>query len=265
MDLLFGRKVNSKAENNFAGTDRILTIPYISLNRNSVAKILVVLTSLLILASTAALLTDYLIGNTSNLVRKLVKFFYVDLELNAPTFFSTLLLLFAALLLGFISVLKRKQNAKYAWQWAILCFGFLLMAFDETVAAHERLIEPMRSILGEENLGILYYAWVVPAIALVLFLAIFFLKFWLSLPAKTRLYFLIAACLYVGAAIGLELAEGKHSEIYGMDNLTYITLVTIEEGLEMGSVILFIWALLKYIADTYEEVGLRFDASKGDL
>lgn len=257
--------MKSKDDNNFAGTDRVLTIPYISLNPSSVANILVVVTLLLILASTTALLADYLTGNTSNLVRKLVKFFYVDLELNAPTFFSTLLLLFASMLLALVSVLKRSENAAYAWQWAILAFGFLLMAFDETVAAHERLIEPMRSILGEENLGILYYAWVVPAIALVLFLAIFFLKFWLSLPAKTRLYFFVAACLYVGAAIGLELAEGKHSEIYGMDNLTYITLVTIEEGLEMGSVILFIWALLKYSADTYKEVGLRFDAAKGDL
>lgn len=235
--------------------------PHISLSPSSIARTLGIMALVLVLASTTALLTDYLTGHSSALVRKLVKFLYVDLELNAPAFFSTLLLLFAALLLAIISVLKRKQRASYAWQWAILSLGFLLMAFDEIVAVHERLIEPMRSLLGEENLGVLYYAWVVPALALVLFLAIFFLKLWLSLPAKTRLYFLIAACIYVGAAIGLELAEGKHSEIYGMDNLTYIILVTIEEGLEMLSIVFFIWALIRYIGDNYEEVRLRFDSS----
>ncbi len=256
--------MNRKTDNNFVGTQTIMVTAQISLNPALIARVLSALAIILIFASSAAMLTDYLTGHSSVLIRKLVKFFYIDLELNAPAFFSMLLLLFAALLLAVIALLKSKQNASYKLQWAILSFGFLVMAFDETVAVHERLIEPMRAILGEANLGVLYYAWVVPAIVLVLFLALFFVKFWLRLPAKTRLYFLIAASLYIGAAIGLELAEGKHSEIYGMENLTYITLATVEEGLEMAGIIVFIWALLGYIADTYKEVQLRFDNFVGD-
>ena len=46
-------------------------------------------------------------------------------------------------------------------------------------------------------------------------------------------------------------------ELHGRDNLTYSMMVTVEESLEMGGVILFIWALLVYIADNYKEV--RFE------
>ena len=34
---------------------------------------------------------------------------------------------------------------------------------------------------------------------------------------------------------------------------------TVEESLEMAGVIIFIWALLKYIAENYKEVRFRFD------
>ena len=213
---------------------------------------------ILILANITALLADHLTGYNSILIHKLVKFFYVELELNAPAFFSMLLLLFASLLLAVITVFKKKHAAPFVLEWSILSFGFLYMAFDEIVAIHERLIEPMRSILGETNLGIFYFAWVVPAIALILILAVFFLRFLLNLPMKTRLLFLIAAALYLGGAVGLELIEGKYAETYGKENLIYIVLTTLEESLEMIGTIVFIWGLLGYIADTYRRVEVRF-------
>lgn len=231
----------------------------VSLNPNRVARILSGLAFFIVIDSTVAVLTDYFTGHSSSFAHKVVKLFYVDLELNVPAFFSMSLLLFAAVLLAGITFLKKKQTDRYVLHWALLSCGFLFMSFDEIVAVHERLIEPMRTVLGEEHLGVLYFAWVVPAIALVLFLALFFLRFLMSLPAKTRISFLLAASLYIGAAIGLELIEGKHSEIYGKENLIYITLTTIEETLEMTGAIVFIWALLSYIADNFKEVRLQFN------
>ncbi|MCY7377675.1 MAG: hypothetical protein LH472_17085 [Pyrinomonadaceae bacterium] len=235
------------------------TVNQVLLKPALVARMLGATTFLLILANCAALLADYLTGYNSLLVHKLVKFFYVELELNAPAFFSMLLLLFASLLLTVITVHKRKQKAAHLLEWTILSGGFLLMAFDEIAAIHERLIEPMRAIMGEQNLGFLYFAWVVPAIVLVTVLALFFLKFLWSLPMKTRLSFLIAATLYLGGAVGFELLEGKYSEIHGRENLIYITMTTVEETLEMVGTIVFIRALLGYFNDTYREVRLRFD------
>ncbi len=230
----------------------------ISLNPASIAGALGGLAFVLVFASIVTQLAEYSTGNSSVFLHKLVKVFSLDLEQNVPSFFSMLLLFFTALLLGFITILKRKQNAPYLFEWAILSSGFLFMTFDEATQIHEKLIEPMRAVLGGKNLGIFYYAWVVPAIVLVLFLSVFFLKFLWSLPAKPRLTFIIAGIIYIGGAVGMELVGGSYSEAHGRDNLIYIALTTIEESLEMLGVIVFIWALLEYIADTYREIEVQF-------
>ena len=93
--------------------------------------------------------------------------FYVDNEQNIPTFFSVFLLLFAALLLLIIAVLERNRTASHVLHWAILSLGFLYIAADEFIALHERLVKPMRKLLGDGNLGVFYFAWVIPGMALV--------------------------------------------------------------------------------------------------
>ena len=132
------------------------------------------------------------------------------------------------------------------------------MAFDEIASVHERLIEPMRTLLGKENLGVFYFAWVVPAIFLVMFLGIYFVMFLVNLPSRTRTNFMIAAFLFLGGSIGLEMVSAKFSEINGLETLTYTVLATIEESCEIAGVILFIHGLLAYIAETYADVRLRF-------
>ena len=228
------------------------------------ARWLVAAAFVLVLTSTVIESADYATGRNSVFLHKLVKLFYVELELNIPAFFSMLLLLAASLLLAVIAVLSKRQTNSRAAQWAILSAGFLLMAFDEIVAVHERLIEPMREILGADSLGIFYFAWVVPAVGLVLLLALYFLRFLRSLPPKTRFFFLLAAALYLGAAIGFELIEGWHVERHGKDNPIYIVLTTLEESLEMAGVIVFIRALLGYIADAYGRIEVRFGEPHGD-
>lgn len=208
-------------------------------------------------------MSAYLTGHTH--VHGLVPLFYVDAERNIPTGFSTLLLLLAALLLAVITVLKRKQTGFPVSYWAVLSFGFLFMAADEAWSFHEGLMEPMRQLLGDGKLGVLYFAWVIPGIALVLVLALFFLRFLLRLPAKTRLNFLLAATLYIGGTIGVELIGGRFAELHGIRNLTYSMIVTVEESLEMAGVIIFIWALLVYIADNCKEVRFQFGEIRGEV
>jgi hypothetical protein len=240
-----------------------MVINQISLNPSSIARVLGAVAFLLVLASIGGQLTAYLTGHDH--VYGLVRLFYVDAERNIPTGFSMILLLFAALLLAVITVLKRKQTGSPVSHWAILSFGFLFMAADETCSFHERLVKPVHQLLGDDNLGVFYFAWVIPGIALVLILALFFLKFWLRLPAKTRLTFLTAASLYIGGAIGVELIGGRFAELHGERNLTYSMIVTVEESLEMVGVIIFIWALLVYIADCYKEVRFRIEGVRGEV
>lgn len=236
----------------------------ILLNPTFIVRVLGITAFILVLLSIAAVSADNLTGHNSVILHKLVKLFYVEFELNIPSFFSALILLFASLILAVITILKRKQKDLYKIEWAVLSMGFLLMAFDEIIAVHERMIEPMREILGNENLGIFYFAWVIPMGVLVVFLAVFFFKFWWNLPSKTRLYFLIAAILFLGGAVGFELIESKHAEIYGKENLIYIILTTVEESLEMLGVIVFIKALFSYTTETFGEIQLQL-RSESDL
>jgi hypothetical protein len=234
----------------------------ISLKPSSVARILGAVAFILVLASTAGQLTIYMIARDYH--QWLVQLFYLDAEQNIPTFFSTYLLLFAALLLAVISVLERNRKASDVLYWAILSFGFLFMALDEQFAFHERLIWPVQKMFGGGHYGIFNVAWVIPGIALVSVLGLFFLRFWWRLPVKTRLTFFIAAIFYLGGCVGFEIIGGHYEALHGQRNLTYVMLATIEESLEMAGAIIFIWGLLKYIADNYQEVRIRLDGVCGD-
>ena len=70
---------------------------------------------------------------------------------------------------------------------------------------------------------------------------------------------MIAATLYIGGAIGLELIGGRYSELHGED-LAYSMMTAVEESLELAGIIIFIRALLVYIADNYKEVQIQVDA-----
>lgn len=236
-----------------------MTSTPISLNPGLIARTLGVMAFLLVIVSTAGQLISYITGDDR--LYGFVSLFNVDAEHNIPTFFTVFLLLSAALLLSVITILERNRRASHVLHWAILSFGFLFMAVDELVSIHERLIKPIRKLLGDGNLGVFYFAWVILGIALILFLAWFFLRFWLRLPAKTRLTFFMAAVIYIGGSIGFEMIGGHYAELHGLEDLTYKMIATTEESLEMAGVILFIRGLLVYIAENHREVRFRFDGS----
>lgn len=232
----------------------------LSFTANRVALCLSLVTVLLVLASASVLTADYLTGYNSLFIHKLVKLFDLDLEVNVPTFFSVGLLISASALLAVVTAIVRKSKGKHVLGWAILSGGFLFMAFDELASVHERLIEPMRAILGVESAGIFYYAWVVPAFGLLLVLGVMYLRFLIALPGKIRNLLILAAAMFLGGAIGLELFEG----VFVDNRFLYNTFVTFEECLEMGGVILLIWTLLRYLQDNFNLTALNFDLSAGD-
>ena len=217
----------------------------------------------LVVASTVGKLAAHLIPNPY--VRSAASMFDVDLEGNFPAAFSALLLLFAALLLAIITLFERKRASSDVRYWTTLSIGFFLMAFDESFQFHEKLIRVTQNFLDLDHYGILYFSWVVPGIALVLVLGLFFARFLAKLPVQTRVSFLIAATLYLGGAIGLELVGGRLMELHGPDNFSYKVAATIEEGLEMVGAVVFIWALMVYMAANYRDVSFRFEEGVGEF
>ena len=179
----------------------------------------------------------------------LVRIFNLDTERTVPAAFSVLILLIASALLGLVWHVSRRKAIKNSWYWMLLAVGFLVMGIDEAWSYHETLSGPIKNMIGVENdtAGVLFYAWVIPAIILVAILGLVFIKFLIGLPKRTRNGFIIAGAIYVSGAVGMELVGGLIRVEYGIHGLAYFASVTIEETLEMVGVILFIREILTYL------------------
>lgn len=80
-----------------------------------------------------------------------------------------------------------------------------------------------------------------------------------TLPASsTTRGLLLAAALYVGGAIGLEMASGYYISRTGMNhNLTVALLATVEEFLEMSGVVVLIHAILSHLGQQTQAIRIR--------
>lgn len=229
----------------------------IELNRSTIIRVLSAITVLLLLTSTAGQFTKYVLGYDQAL--GFVRLFYVDSEGNIPTFFSAMLLLLASFLLAFITVLKRSSMDPYRQYWGILSFILLFMAVDEAVGLHEMLNRAGWWVTGRRTSGIFYYGWVMFGIAMTALVALLYLKFFLSLPTYAQVQFFTAAAIFMSGALGMEILGGYYAASHGGEqSFQFSMFVTIEEGLEMTGVIVFINALLTYVAHHHEDILLRF-------
>lgn len=182
------------------------------------------------------------------------RLFNLEGENNLPAWYSSLALLLSSAMLAIIG-LHRKQEAKsWAWHWLILAIIFLCLSADETASIHEMAASPIHHWLESRGhldsvIPVIGTAWLLAGIpfAAIVFLA--FCQFLLKLPAMTRVLFLIAGGLYITGAIGLEALGGRYIDQHsGSRTLTYEVMVAMEEGLEMIGVVVFIYALMMYIA-----------------
>jgi hypothetical protein len=243
----------------------------ISLNPYSIARSLGFTTILLAFAS----ITTQLIACTTNnkgFIFQLALLFNLDTEQNIPTFFSTGLLIFSTIILFLIASIEKRQVTYQAPYWRILWLGFSLMSIDEFASLHELLVSPASKFLkflGNKNLGIFYFAWIIPAIILVVFLTVFFRDFLFSLPPKTKNTFLLSAIIYLSGCIGVEMIEGWYSEKYGIElfkkygsklyDIPYSLMTIVEESMEMVGIIIFIWGLITYMNHNHKIIQIKFN------
>ncbi|ADQ83288.1 hypothetical protein [Methylovorus sp. MP688] len=186
----------------------------------------------------------------------LTRLLNLDAEVNIPTFYSVILLLICSALLGLITYLKHTQKALYATHWYILSLGFLLMAADEFMSFHE-LFNGISPQLHLENSLWFNFSWVIPGVLLISIIGISYIRFLRHLERTHCIRFLLAGGVYCIAIIGVEILGGRYVALHGRDNFGYSLLGTLEEGLEMLGLILFINALLHYIAEQYPNIRIR--------
>lgn len=227
----------------------------ITVQPGRVTRILLGVLGLLVAASIGTHVAKYGFGHGG--LMGLVPLFDVVEEANVPTWFSSALLLLAALWLGVIARVQRGRGDPFARHWLILAGVFVLLSLDETAQIHDLLDDRLRDRLQLH--GVLHYAWVIPAGVFLAVLGIAYIRFLVSLPRPTLRRFVLAAALYVGGALGMEMVAGAYDDIHGYENAVTGTLATIEESMEMLGVVVFIHALMTHLGYLTGGFHLRID------
>ena len=225
----------------------------VAISPRRITRFLISVIAALIMASIAGQVLNFHLGYSH--VKGFVPLFFVDNEANVPAWYSSVTLLLCAILLAVIGTAKRQEGARFAGHWSALAVIFLFLSVDEAAGIHELPIEPLKAAgIGG---GFLYFPWVILGMAFVLVVGLAYLKFLFDLPVKTRVHFLGAAILYIGGAVGMEMIGGRYADAYGTKNFPFTMLVTGEELMEMLGVLLFIRALLDYLASHCPSIQIR--------
>ncbi len=175
--------------------------------------------------------------------------FDLDAENNVPTWYSSGALLLCALTLLVIGLGKRDLKDRYAAHWLALAGMLGWISMDEAASVHEMSIPLLRPLFQSSGYGggYLWFTWVVIGAALVLVVGLSYARFLAHLPAVTRRLFVLAATLYVGGAIGVEMLGAKYAFLFGQRGYPYALLTMTEETLEMVGVVVLLYSLLTYL------------------
>jgi hypothetical protein len=158
-----------------------------------------------------------------------IMFFDLDEEESFGTWFSTGLLLAAAVLLLVQMRVSRATGDGLHRGWLVLAVGFFALSADEVAGMHEYL-----NTMVENTRWTTFALMGVPIAGAAL----------LRLPWRTSGRFVLAGAIYCAGAVLLERWSPPESEI---DTFGYSVWVLTEEVLEMAGISLFICALLDHI------------------
>ena len=232
-----------------------------SLNPRRVITIMLIIIVVLTILHISQLVIFFQVGDPD-------KFDFIDMvdfdyEANLPSFYSSAAILFCAALLWVISGYKRKERLPFRYHWLGLAIIFSLLGLDEAIALHETIGDLVEDYELVDAQGYLYFAWVVPyGIAVILFI-LSYLRFVLALPRNTGLLFVSSGVLFVGGAMGIELFSANEADLNGTETILYSALYTAEELCEMLGIVIFCYALMRYIENEKIQFVCRIDSDKG--
>jgi hypothetical protein len=178
----------------------------------------------------------------------------LDSEKSLPAWFSSLLLLAGGGLAAVHAWIETGRDDRMARHWGVLAIIFVCLSLDEEAAIHEKLSTLLH---GAHLDGFFKFSWVIIAAPLVLAGGFYFIPFLRRLPSPIGRRIFVAGCIYVGAAIGVEMIGGYIVTHYGRGWM-YWTETVIEESGEMIGAALFISAQLLSLERYCPPVTLRF-------
>ena len=198
--------------------------------------------------SVANFLIHQVVDDETSYLTDIFNRFDLGHEPSIPSFFSSVLILFAASI-AFLNCLL-KSKAKMSWQVA----GVVLvcLAVDETVMFHEMLNAGMKA--GGFSESQFYFPWTVLGALFVIVVFIVTLPILIQSQRKYSIRFVAAGAIYVTGAIGVENIAANiffhaGSEAEGVKTISHWIAQTIEETLEMVGMAFFAISALANLGD----------------
>jgi hypothetical protein len=176
----------------------------------------------------------------------LVELFNLDMESNIPSFFQVSLIFFSAFFIFFILKSGEIKVKNLRHFWIVLFILTVYMGIDEASQIHEKFGNITNKIFNNQPSGYFHFSWVIIGGLLALPLVIYFTIFIIKINKRLRYLFIIAAILFLGGSLLVEIFSGFFIDRFGV-NFTYQLLVILEESMEMFGIAFFIKALIKYI------------------
>jgi hypothetical protein len=167
-------------------------------------------------------------------------------EQTVGTWFTASLLLCAGVLVAAISAAARATRDQWARHWFGLALILIFVSCDEVASLHEQLGDWVKDIMPTG--GPLLWAWVVPYSIFAVVVGLAYLSFLRALPPDSRRRFILAAAIYIGGALVIEMIEAAITDARGRGGGPVTILAVIEETAEMAGAALLIYALLHHIA-----------------
>ena len=217
----------------------------LSLIPKRVAQVMLSIIALLTIMHVTQLVIFFQIGNPD--IFDFIKFIDFDYEANLPSFYSSTSILFCSVLLWVIGLQKKQEQAIFRHHWLGLAVIFTFLSMDEAISLHESIgnfAEDQQWVNAE---GFLYFAWVAPYGILLTIFSVSYLKFVFSLPRQTMMLFIGSGALFISGAVGIEIISAQEADINGTETILYSALYTVEELCEMLGIVIFCYALLRYI------------------
>lgn len=188
-------------------------------------------------------------------LRSLYKF-DLDSDLTIPSWYSSMILGAAALLLFLIAAASKNRDPKNVLHWAFLGVIFTYLSADEGVAIHEMAL-PFAQKFGLS--GVLTFAWLIAAIPFTIITGMAYIPFLLRIPREIAIKLFLAGVIYITGIIGMGMVSGAlFSTLEHHKSFVFSLLAAVEEGMEICGVTIFIVALLDHLAKNFPAMSFYF-------
>lgn len=190
-------------------------------------------------------------------------------EQSVPNLFSSIVLFVCSGLAAMIAASPEARDRRLRAGWILATIMLFFMAIDEGTGLHDRLSREAAHVL--QGRGVFRIGWIAPYLLLLAAAAGLLLPFAVALARDTRTRLILAAALYVGSAMGLEMCESliyERAAAAGIDGvaaertLPMVATVSLEEFGEMFAVALALRALMLHLVSPARSVSIGIERTR---